>query len=496
MKKLFKEHDLVKVVSIVLLLLVVMTWFIPYGQFGSSATFTEGEVTPIGIVHIIYGFIYAIQNYAIQIAFLILIGMFYGVVTKTESYKALVSRIAKSCKGIEIVVSLVISFIIALLASFLNNTYVLLFFMPFLVSILRRIGLDKISSFAITFGSIFVGVLGATYGTEGFIGFVEYVGMYGGEYSIATEIIVRAGVLLLAYILFSFFNVIYIKKILEKKDRKEEVKVIDDKFAVEEPKKKNTKIWLQVVLFVLLFVFMILGFITWNTTLNGTEVFGIPVFDDFHEWFMGLSIGENEFAIFNAIFGGSLANFVAELVPAFGNWYLFTYSIVIIFAMVVIAIASKMSVSEFITNIGEGFKKVIRPIMLLVLAYMAFIFLYWVPIIPTILHEIGNLASGFNPFVATLQAFIGSIFNSDFGYLAYTVSPYIAGFSGAEGNLMLVIYTTIYGLVQFITPISVFLLFGLSYMNIPYKKWLKYIWKFFVGMLVCLLVIFTLLAYL
>ena len=61
---------------------------------------------------------------------------------------------------------------------------------------------------------------------------------------------------------------------------------------------------------------------------------------------------------------------------------------------------------------------------------------------------------------------------------------------------MLVIYTTIYGLVQFVTPISVFLLFGLSYMNIPYKKWLKYIWKFFVGMLVCLLVIFTLLAYL
>ena len=177
MKKLFKEHDLVKVVSIVLLLLVVMTWFIPYGQFGSSATFTEGEVTPIGIVHIIYGFIYSIQNYAIQIAFLILIGMFYGVVTKTESYKALVSRIAKSCKGIEIVVSLVISFLIVLLASFLNNTYVLLFFMPFLVSILRRIGLDKISSFAITFGSILVGVLGATYGTEGLVGFVEYIGM-------------------------------------------------------------------------------------------------------------------------------------------------------------------------------------------------------------------------------------------------------------------------------------------------------------------------------
>ncbi len=496
MKKLFKEHDLVKIISIMLFVVIVMTWFIPYGQFGSGGTFTEGEVTPIGIVHLFYGFIYSIQNYAIQIGFLILIGMFYGVATKTESYKALVSKIANSCKGIEIVVSLVISFIIALLASFLNNTYVLLLFMPFLVSILRRMGLDKISSFAITFGSILVGVLGATYGTEGLVGFVEYVGMYGGEYTIATEIIVRAGVLLLAYILFSFFNVIYIKKLLEKKDSKKEVKVVDDKFAVEEPKKKNTKVWLPIILGVVLVVFAILGFITWNSTLNGTEVFGIETFDNFYDWFFGLSIGDDQFEIFHALFGAPLANFSSDLIYPFGNWYLFVYGIVIAFVMIIMAIASKMSVSEFISNIGEGFKKVIRPIMILVFAYMVFIFIYWVPIIPTFLNEISKLSSGFNPFVVTLQAFIGSIFNSDFGYLAYSVSPYLATFTGAEGNLTLVIYSTIYGLVQFITPVSVFLLFGLSYMNIPYKKWLGYIWKFFIGMLVCLLVIFTLLAYL
>ena len=80
--------------------------------------------------------------------------------------------------------------------------------------------------------------------------------------------------------------------------------------------------------------------------------------------------------------------------------------------------------------------------------------------------------------------------------MSFSLAPYLASFSGAEGNLILVIFTTIYGLVQFITPISVFLLFGLSYMNIPYKKWLKYVWKFLLCMFVCLLVIFTLLAYL
>ena len=91
MKNLFKEHDLVKIVSILLLVIVIMTWFIPFGEFGSSAVFTEGDVTPIGIAHIIYGFIYSLQNYAIQFGFVLLIGMFYGVATRTEGYKALVS---------------------------------------------------------------------------------------------------------------------------------------------------------------------------------------------------------------------------------------------------------------------------------------------------------------------------------------------------------------------------------------------------------------------
>ena len=44
-----------------------------------------------------------------------------------------------------------------------------------------------------------------------------------------------------------------------------------------------------------------------------------------------------------------------------------------------------------------------------------------------------------------------------------------------------------------VSYISVFLLFGLSYMDIPYKKWLGYIWKFFAVMLASLLIIFTIL---
>ena len=45
-----------------------------------------------------------------------------------------------------------------------------------------------------------------------------------------------------------------------------------------------------------------------------------------------------------------------------------------------------------------------------------------------------------------------------------------------------------YGLASFVAPSSAMLLVGLSYLDIPYKDWMKYIWKFLVAMLVVIIV--------
>ena len=52
------------------------------------------------------------------------------------------------------------------------------------------------------------------------------------------------------------------------------------------------------------------------------------------------------------------------------------------------------------------------------------------------------------------------------------------------------------GLVQIIAPTSALVMLGLSYLEIPYKKWFKHIWKFFVIMLIFAIAIFALLTYL
>ena len=492
MKKMFKEHDLVKIIGIMLLLVVVLSWIIPTGTFSSGATFTEGEMGRLGLAHLFYGFSYAIQNYAIQIGFLLMVGVFYGVVSKTEGYKEFVNRLVNIFKGKEIILSLIISFIIVLLTSVLNNTFVLIVFMPVLITILRKLGLDKISSFAITFGSMLVGVLGATIGTEGLDAFINYIGYGGSEVTLTTELGIRVGIAFLAYALYSFFNYLYIKKLASTKKSNEEEK--DDAFYVEDSKKKGkTKIWPVALMFGVLFVLAVLGFVYWNkSTGSSTKIFGLEIFDNFFEWIEDVKIGD--VAIISSLFGGeALPNMSAKLFPEFGSWYLFTYSIFLAIIVLIVKFASKMKFNDMLTNAYEGIKVMIKPTLFLILAYMMFVLLYWSPILTTILNEVGKLSSSFNPFVVSLQAFIASIFNTDFAYIGYSLSYAIGSFTGTEGNIAFLIYTTIYGLVQFVTPISVFLLFGLSYMDIPYKKWLGYIWKFFAVMLAGLLIIFAIL---
>ena len=353
-------------------------------------------------------------------------------------------------------------------------------------------GLDKISSFAITFGSMLVGVLGATIGTEGLDAFVNYIGYGGSEVTLTTELGIRIGIAFLAYAVYSFFNYLYIKKLVPTKDSSEEEK--DDAFYVEDSKKKGkAKIWPVALMFGILFVLAVLGFVYWNkSTGSSTKIFGFEIFEDFFEWIKDIKIGD--VAIISSFFGGeALPNMSAKLFPEFGSWYLFTYSIFLAITIRVDKFVSKMKFNDMLTHAYEGIKVMIKPTLFLILAYMMFVLLYWSPILTTILNEIGKLSGSFNPFVVSLQAFLASIFNTDFAYIGYSLSYAIGSFTGTEGNIAFLIYTTIYGLVQFITPISVFLLFGLSYMDIPYKKWLGYIWKFFAVMLASLLIIFTIL---
>ena len=63
----------------------------------------------------------------------------------------------------------------------------------------------------------------------------------------------------------------------------------------------------------------------------------------------------------------------------------------------------------------------------------------------------------------------------------YTLAANLAGIFGSYDAEIIpaisFIIQTMYSLVMVIAPTSIFLIAGLSYLDIPYKEWVKYIWK-------------------
>lgn len=472
MKKFFEKHDLVKISLIAIAFVFILTWIIPSGVYQSGSV--TGELERTGIADLFLGGMTSVSFFLQQILYILAIGAFYGIITKTDGYKKLVEKFATKMKGHEIPFIIIISLMIAGFTSISTNVFASLLFVPFIIHVLKAMKLDNITSFATTFGSILIGVLGATYGTEGLTSFVYYLSMYS-TVTTDVEVMVRAGILLLALVLFNFFNITHAKKTLSSKKPLEEQ---PDMFLLEETKKKNVKSWPIAVSFIVMFVLIVLGFVDWEKN------FEITIFTEFHTWLTSLAIGE--YNIFAYILGNNAA--------AFGAWQLYHVLAIMGIITVILAFIYRINLDSVIEGFSDGVKKMMKPIGVMVLIYIIFIFMYWSPIVPTIVSWF--IGSVFNPFLSTLAAIISGFFHSDFGYTGYALGGLLTTYEGDTFNIAYVIYTSINGLVSLIAPTSAILMLGLSYCNISYKKWFSYIWKFLVGMLVCLLVIFALLTYL
>ena len=116
------------------------------------------------------------------------------------------------------------------------------------------------------------------------------------------------------------------------------------------------------------------------------------------------------------------------------------------------------------------------------------------PILPVVVDWISNLADGFNVFLATIGSFITSLFGVEMQYVMSLTGSYYAASYSANTEILAIISQASFGFVSFFVPSSAILMMGLAYLDLPYKDWLKYIWKFLVAMLIVIAVIIVILA--
>lgn len=460
MKKFAEKHDLVKIAGIMVLISVLLTWVIPQGYF-SGAELTSNDITRVGIFDFFTYGLLGMYYFTVLVTFLFVLGGFYQVLSKTAGYQKLTANMANTFKGKEILFTLVVSFIIAAISAVTNEYILLIAVVPFFITIMRKMGLDKITAFVTTFGSILVGALGTVYSTK-IVGVnVQYLSV---EYS--TLLWAKLLVFGLTYVVFNIFTVLRLVKYKPTKD--EEIKDIFEETDVT----KKDKVWPLAIVLVLTAIVSIMAYLPWE------EVFGIT-------WFKAATENILKYEVFDSpIFG-----YILGAVKEFGSWDIFGIQIIMLIASLLVKWIYHISMDEFITAYGEGFKKVGKMVVLLLLSYLTLEFTAMFPVIPTIVNWIISLSDKFNVLLTTISGLLTSAFTVEYSYTVNLIGTFLTTkFADLTDQIALILQLT-YGYVGFFIPSSAILLMGLSYLGISYKEWMKYIWKFLLIMLAIIVVL-------
>lgn len=532
MKKFFEKHDLVKLTLGMILICLILSWIVPSVSFDTGEA-VVGDINRIGIFNFFtYGFL-GMYYFTVLVAFVFVVGVFYQFLSKLGAYQKLTDKLAKKIKGKEILFSLIISFVFAALASIINEQMVLFAFIPFIITVCSKANMSKMISFITTFGAVLVGVIGSTISTKITGMNVNYLSL-----EFTDSLLVKIIFFGLAYLIYSLLSVLYMKKNIKnnsekksiiafyvtlidiaalcffafykfshhmiyfycllglsivgliayivfalksnknkkfvKKNSKKEEETLtvtdEDLFKNEVKGSEKSNIIPLIIVLILALLVIILAFIPW------TYVFEVDWFTKAYNWVMELNL-----------FGKPVFSYVLSGVTEFGTWDLFGAIVVMMLSILVLKLCYKVSFDDMLQSFADGFKKVGKLVVVLLLAYTILEFTVVFPTIPTIVTKI--LGDKFNVFTTLLSGLLSGLFNSEYQYALNLV--YYNFYLLYPNNLSIVgfILQATFGLMSFITPASALLFVGLSYTDVKYKDWFKYIWKFLVIMLLIIIAI-------
>ena len=270
----------------------------------------------------------------------------------------------------------------------------------------------------------------------------------------------------------------FITVLTEKADKKGMISVTSER-------RRNVSFGVALVLFVL---FIIGAIIPWESLIENCSAFS-----DFNTWLAGIKIGD--YSIFGNIIGLPLSvdqttGSTTGVISVFGTWSITDIAILLFVLTALFAVINGIKVNDFIATVTEGTKKILPVALTAMLLSIVLVMAVTTGISVTITNGILKLADGFNIATATLATIIGSVLTSDFYYLISTVGTV---FNVVVSNqeyygVISLILQSVYNLVMIIAPTSVGLVIGLYYLNIPYNKWFKFIWKLLVALLIIVII--------
>ena len=145
-----KKYGLIKVLSVMLLLIVVCSYFIKGRQ---------GTITYLALGDVFLNYLQCFYYFFDTALFIAVVGGFYGVLNKIPAYKEMVKGIVNKVGDKKKLFVIIMTIVFALVSTLTGLNVMLLLIVPMVVSIVLLLGYDKLVALSATIGGIIIGLV-------------------------------------------------------------------------------------------------------------------------------------------------------------------------------------------------------------------------------------------------------------------------------------------------------------------------------------------------
>ena len=450
-KKTFTLPSAYTVLLSITALIALATQFIPEV---TSAKFSDLVMAPINGL-----------NESIDIAiFVLLIGGFLGVTSKTGALDAGIGSVVTKLNGKELVLIPVLMFIFSLGGTSFGMAEETIAFVALVTTTMMAAGFDPLVSVAtITLGAG-CGVLGST--VNPFLVSTSIGALNGVGIEVNQVIVIGVDVALwLSSLLISIYFVMsYAKKVkkdknlslLSEKEMKEAHEAFVGNNINEGVVEFTTKRKIVLGLFALTFVIMVMGVIPW-------EEFGVTIF-----------------ANTSFLTGSSL-----------GNWWFSELGMWFVIMSVIIGLVYGMGEKEIVGAIMDGAAEMVGVALVIGVSKGISVMMSTTGLDNYVLNSASNLLTGMSPIVFTIAAFLIYIVLSFFipstsglAGLSMPIFGPLAASLGFKSEVIISIFSAGSGLVNLVTPTSGVIMGALAISKVDFATWVKFVSKVLVAIFI------------
>lgn len=447
--KAFRFPSAYTILFLIIVFMAIQTWIIPAGKYQVETNETLGREVPIagtygevdpspqGLKEIllapISGF-YDPDTYeanGIDVAFFVLIiGGFLAVVTKTGAIDSGIARVTTALKGREQLLIPILMFLFSLGGTIYGMAEESLAFYPLILPVMIAAGYDSVTAVSVIMVGAGIGTLASTVNP-----FATVIASDAAGISFTSGMTLR----LVIYVLGLGICIAYVMRYAKK------VKADPTCSVVAEMHESNREHFLSQ------------RGETISSELTGSQKIILLLF----------------LAAFGVmIYGVSVA-----------GWWMAQMSALFLAASILTAFIARMSEQEFIGTFLDGARDLLGVALVIGIARGIVTIMNDGMITDTVLYWSEQAVSGLSSVMfinvmywieIVLSFFVPS--SSGLAVLSMPIMAPLAEFSGVSRDLVVTAYQSANGIVNFVTPTSGVVMGALAIGRVSYERWLKFVW--------------------